>query len=725
MRRVAIAGVLTLIAATLTSTHAVSAVAVQRFVQHGDAFVDGDHTSGEWTIGNASIRYTLRATRNGPMRAVMLSVPGASSPITRPRATDATLTIDGDVIRLGAPDSGFVVESITPAEGTHFASLAVRLTSRARGLAATRYYVVYEAAPAVEMWTTVETLDEAPRTVHNLNAVEHEVGVGEVHYVTGLDTPASEGGSFTRQRRTLQPGERFMLGSPTLSSELALPLVTIERGEYRIFAGLAWSGAWSSSIDRDDDGLVLAMGLPPMSAVARPGQSIEGPHAFLGVAPAADHGDVAALTRFVRESRGGRPLPALTTFNTWFVRGINIDEEVVRRDIDYAASVGIELFQLDAGWYPRARPQNAFDFTDGLGSWRADSARFPGGLAALATYAHERNMQFGLWVEPERVALDTVGQPGLAEERYLATQDGAYQPGVANEHARDGQICLADRAAREWVTAKLFALLDEVQPDNLKWDFNRWVHCTRADHGHPVDGGNYAHTRALYEILAEVRSRYPHLTIENCSGGGHRVDFGLARLTDTAWMDDRSAPSTHVRHNLHGLLALFPASYLFSYVMPHSDEPLHGSEDLALTVRSRLPGVVGLATSLDQLSEGELNVLHQEFELARRLRSVQQDAITYVLTPQRAAAGDWEVVQQFVPESGISYLFAYGERASGSVRVHPVGVQADLTYELRSADRGTIGRLRGADVIANGLEVLEAPESAAQILVLQPLSPQP
>ena len=725
MRRAVVTHVITLVAAALTSTHAFSAVGVQRLVQRGDAFVEGDHTSAEWTIGNGSIRYSIRATRNGPMRVVMLLVPGVSSAITRPRATDATLTIDGDLIRLGAADSGFVVESVNASEGSHFVSLAVRFTSGVRGIAATRHYVVYDTAPAIELWTTIESLDGTPRVVQNLNAVEHEVGFGEVRYVSGLDTPASQGGSFTRQQRTLEPGERFMLGSPTLSSELALPLVTIERGEYRVFSGLAWSGAWSTSIDRDDDGLVLAMGLPPMSAVVRPGQPVEGPHAFLGAAPAAAQGDVAAVTRFVRESRGGRPLPALTTFNTWFVHGINIDEETVRRDIDYAAAIGIELFQLDAGWYPRARPENAFDFTDGLGSWRADSARFPSGLAALANYAHERNMQFGLWVEPERVALDTIGKPGLADESYLATQDGAYHPGTANELARDGQICLANRAARQWVTAKLIEMIDQVQPDNLKWDFNRWVHCTRADHGHPVDGGNYAHTQALYEILAEIRTRYPHITIENCSGGGHRVDFGLARLTDTAWMDDRSAPSTHVRRNLHGLLALFPASYLFSYVMPHSDEPLHGSEDLALTVRSRLPGAVGLATSLDQLSEGELNVLHQEFELARRLRSVQQDAITYVLTPQRAGAGDWEVVQQFVPESGISYLFAYGERASGSVRVHPVGVDSELTYELRSADRGTIGRLRGSDVIANGLEVLEAPESAAQILVLQPLSPQP
>lgn len=201
------------------------------------------------------------------------------------------------------------------------------------------------------------------------------------------------------------------------------------------------------------------------------------------------------------------------------------------------------------------------------------------------------------------------------------------------------------------------------------------------------------------------------------------MDFGLARLTDTAWMDDRSAPSAHVRRNLHGLLALFPASYLFSYVMPHSSEPLQGATDLPLTVRSRLPGVVGLATLLDGLTEGELNVLHQEFELAKRLREVQQDAVTYALTPQRNGDGDWEVVQQWVAESSTSYLYAFAERASGAIRVRPFGLHPEVTYELRSAERGVIGRLHGADLIANGLEIRAAPESAAQILVLAPVEP--
>jgi hypothetical protein len=698
--------------------------AVERSAEYADAFVDVDYSSGDWTIGNDAIRYSVNVTRQGTLRSVALHLAGVAEPVTVPRPSDATLTVGDDVIALGTQGSGFLVSGVSATTGSHFVSLAVRFTSNEQGLAATRYYLAYPGAAAVETWTSIETLDESPRSVRNLNALEFAVVAGDVDYVTGLDTPAQEGGAFTRRRQSVAAGSRLMLGSPTLSSELALPLIAVQAGAYRVFSGLAWSGGWSASLDRDDEQLTIAMGLPPMSAVVRPGQPVEGPHAFVGAVRGTSGAEVAPITRFVRESRAGRSFPALTTFNTWFVHGINVDEATVRRDIDYAASVGIELFQLDAGWHKRSRPEHIFDFTDGLGSWDVDAERFPSGLASLRAAAHERGLQFGIWVEPERVGLSTVGRAGMANESYLSQQDGAYRPGVANSESPDAQVCLAYGPARQWARDKLFAFLDDVRPDNLKWDVNRWVHCNRADHGHPVDGGNYEHTRALYEILAEVRARYPSMSIENCSGGGHRMDFALARLTDTAWMDDRSAPSSHVRRNLHGLLALFPSSYLFSYVMPHAEEPLRGAADLPLTVRSRMPGVLGLAASLDQLTEGEINVLNQEFELAKRLRGAQHQAITYTLTPQRSGDGDWEVLQQWIPDSGISYFFVFAERASGTIRVEPHGIQPDVTYELRSADRGVMGRISGADILARGLEILEAPESAAQVLVLEPRIPE-
>jgi hypothetical protein len=190
-------------------------------------------------------------------------------------------------------------------------------------------------------------------------------------------------------------------------------------------------------------------------------------------------------------------------------------------------------------------------------------------------------------------------------------------------------------------------------------------------------------------------------------------------------MDDRTAPSSHVRRNLAGLLSVFPAPYLFSYVMSHAEEPIQGNEDIALLVRSRMPAVVGITADLGALGERELNALHQEIELAKRLRPQQEGATTYALTPQANGSGQWEVLQQLSPVTGASLIFAFGNFASDSIRVFPREIKQDLLYELRSTDRGRLGTVRGDDLMIFGLEIRQAAESSAQVLVLEPIATNP
>jgi hypothetical protein len=155
--------------------------------------------------------------------------------------------------------------------------------------------------------------------------------------------------------------------------------------------------------------------------------------------------------------------------------------------------------------------------------------------------------------------------------------------------------------------------------------------------------------------------------------------------------------------------------------MPHPDEPVRGADDIPLLVRSRMPGMVGLAAEFADLGEREINDLYQQFSLVKSLRESQATAVTYALTPQRPQNGDWEVVQQVLPATGTSYIFAFSQGAPDTVVVSLRDMQSDRIYELRSAERGTIGRVRGADLIAQGFGITRAPESAAQVLVLEPV----
>ena len=348
--------------------------------------------------------------------------------------------------------------------------------------------------------------------------------------------------------------------------------------------------------------------------------------------------------------------------------------------------------------------------------------RFPRGLKPLGDYAHSLGLKFGIWVEPERVNLSTVGEPGVAEP-WLATTGGQYGADhgqYGSDHA--GQICLASEAARAWVMARITGFLDAVQPDYLKWDNNMWINCDRPGHGHGSTDGNFQHVRALYGVMDALRQRYPGLLIENVSGGGNRLDFGMYRYTDVAWMDDRTAPSVHVRHNVEGLGAVFPPAYLLSFLTSPSTEPLQAAPDLPLYARSRMTGVLGLCFKAADLSAADTTHLQAEVAIYKSNRATLNGATSQLLTAQaRATKGGptWDVLQETAMSGKQIILYAFQSDPSVTkINVKPSGLSAQTLYEVRSVDTGVLGVSKGADLSAQGIDIFQSRTSTAHLIVL-------
>jgi alpha-galactosidase len=693
----------------------------ERIAQLDDAFVSVDQSAGVWTIGNRNIRFSIQIERSGALSLEGLFL-ADGTPVTQGRDPDALITLDDRTMGIGVRDGPLIVESVTSSSGPFGVELLVHLRPPQGSLAVIRHYQVYPDTPVVEVWTSFAATPSQPVTTRNINAYELTVRTGAIRWLNGLDMTEEEGGPFVVRGRELGAGGVLDLGSEIVSSATTVPYFSVESDGVMFFSGLAWSGTWSTHFERIGNGLRVTVGLPNMSAVVSNPTPFDGPHALIGATWAIPGADTAAIAAALRASRGGRLYPSLTTFNTWFVYGNRISQSLVQHAMSYAERADIELFQVDAGWYPHGMTDPVFDFTSGLGSWRVDEARFPDGLGSLGDYSRIHGMKFGVWVEPERVALSTVGEPGLAKESFLATHDGRYNPGLPNTEAVDGQICLGNREAIEWAWEKVVRFVDAVRPDQLKWDYNRFMVCNRPDHGHPADGGNFAHVQGLYELLRRLRSHYPSLILENVSGGGRRLDLAMARFTDVGWMDDRTAPARHVRNNLEGLARVLPAPYLFSYVLNRDDEPIGVAGDVLLFGRSRMLGTMGVSVDFDSISEYGFGLLRQQVRLATSIRQLQSDAVTITLTPPAMQEPPWDIVEQISVSSGRALLFAFETRPGGPTRARLQRLSGDEIYEVRSVDGGVVGRFSGAQLADEGLYIEPIPYSASQVFVIEPVA---
>ncbi len=131
-------------------------------------------------------------------------------------------------------------------------------------------------------------------------------------------------------------------------------------------------------------------------------------------------------------------------------------------------------------------------------------------------------MDFGLWVEPEMVNVDS--------DLYRAHPDWVLNfPGRPRTEGRN-QLVL--NLARTDVRDHLLSVLDKLVSENdiafLKWDYNRnWTEAGWPEQPVADQQRVYVdYVRNLYYILSELRRRHPKLEIEACSGGGVASTWG-------------------------------------------------------------------------------------------------------------------------------------------------------------------------------------------------------
>jgi len=682
----------------------------------GTAFVSLDPDAQEWLIGNESIRVKFRLTPTKNLVLDQLSSPSTGRVLNTVIGPDSTVTVNG----VSAPLGGAMSWTFDGASSSPFGT-GVRLTfsflSTRAPITAERIYVAYPDSPTIEMWSTFRATSSAPVTLTNVGVWDLTMRASAIHYLRGLNQDkagAAVDDTFSLRSDALQTNAPLTLVAENRSTENYVPVVAVDAEPDEFYGGLMWSGAWGMTALRHGADVQLTAGLPLLTTAVDASHPLETPHGFVGFVRGNGSDVSEALRAFIIQGvRQGRPFDPLVTYNTWFAYGTEVDAATMMDEMVAAASLGVELFVIDAGWYLGAG--TGMDFDSGLGVWEADRGRFPDGLAVLREQAHALGMQFGLWVEPERVDLSTVGKPGLAREIWLAKRNDNYGgTGTA-------QICFASPAARQWILERLFALLDEAHPDYLKWDNNFWVNCNRSGHGHGPGDGNFAHVTGLYDVLRQIRARYPTMQIENCSQGGNRLDFGMLRYTDAAWMDDRTGPAAHVRHNLEGLMTFLPPAYLLSFVVENENEPLIDSPDLPLTMRSRMPGILGLTYIASELAQTDRDAIASEVALYKSLRAITRDASGRLLTDQATEVGgpEWDGLQELSTARGDAVIFAFqNDSAVRRVTVRPERLDPDAVYEVRGAEGMPLGRASGAALMTDGIELDASPASAAHVLLI-------
>ena len=367
---------------------------------------------------------------------------------------------------------------------------------------------------------------------------------------------------------------------------------------------LAWSGDKRTWVDRSAIGattLGTAELIAPGEVRLESGEEYCTPWTLAVWSDRGLDGVSARLHETFRRLPAHPSSPRPLTLNTWEAVYFDHDIERLTTLADLAAQVGVERFVLDDGWMT-----GRTDDTRALGDWTVDSLSWPSGLAPLVERVRAAGMQFGLWVEPEMISLDS----------DLARQHPEWIVREASDRLPESWrhqyvLDLSIDEAREYVRDALFALVDEYGIDYLKWDMNRDL----------LGGSTRAQVRSTYVLLGELRQRYPTLEIESCSSGGARIDAGILEYVQRVWPSDTNDAHDRIEI-MRWTSLLLPLEYLGSHVGSAPAHTTGRSQSLSFRLATALFGHAGIEWDLAAASPAERESLRVWATAYRELRGV-------------------------------------------------------------------------------------------------------
>ncbi len=413
-----------------------------------------------------------------------------------------------------------------------------------------------------------------------------------------------------------------------------------EHGEVYGFS-LVYSGNFEAGVESDNYNRARAyMGINSFDFnwLLQPGESFDAPEVVMVY---SDCG-IGAMSRIFhklyaeRLARGywrDRERPVL--INNWEATYFDFNEQKILDLAECAKKVGIDMVVLDDGWFGKRN-----DDKSSLGDWFEDKEKLPGGIASLSRKVKEMGLKFGLWFEPEMVSPDS--------ELYRAHPDWCLHiEGRGRSLCRNQLILdLSRDDVCEYIIGFMSSYLDSGNIDYIKWDMNRNMSEVGSAKLEPARQPEVAHRYMLnlYKILETLKTKYPNVLMEGCSGGGGRFDAGMMYYFDQYWTSDDTDAMERL-YIQHGTSTVMPSAFMAAHISGVPNHQIGRTTPMSTRAAAAMCGQFGYELDITKMSEEELAELSSQVKYYRSIRDVIHNGKMYRLeSPFCGRHTAWEYV---------------------------------------------------------------------------------
>jgi alpha-galactosidase len=455
-----------------------------------------------------------------------------------------------------------------------------------------------------------------------------------------------------------------------------------------VLAGtLGWSGNFRFLFEIDEKGsLRVISGINPFASEYSldPGKTFTTPSMIFTYSTSGRGEASRNLHRWaqnygVLDGAGSR----LTLLNNWEATGFNFDEKKLTAILEETKLLGVDLFLLDDGWFGNKYPRN--NDRAGLGDWQENKIKLPDGLGYLVKEAENRNVKFGIWIEPEMV--------NPKSELYENHPDWILKlPNRPENYYRNQLVLdLPNPEVQEFVYTVVDGMLTKYPGIAfIKWDCNRMMTNTYSPWLKDKQSHVYVdYVNSLYSILAKLRAKYPKLPIMICSGGGGRVDYGALKYFTEFWASDNTDPLERI-YIQWGYSYFFPAVAICNHVTSWGKQSLKFRTDVAMM------GKMGFDIRVSEMTEAERKFSQSAIANYKRLGDVLWHGDLYRLVSPYETN---RAVLMYVNEAkskAVLFEYTLNSRYGESFgRVKLEGLDPAKTYKIQEINVSNEGRRIG------------------------------
>ncbi|KUK15297.1 MAG: Glycoside hydrolase clan GH-D [Petrotoga mobilis] len=506
--------------------------------------------------------------------------------------------------------------------------LVIRLSDDHYSLNVNLFYKLIEEYDIIERWIEIENNSNQEINVEDMKSASLYVENDEkakLNYLAGM-----WGSEFHLRKEDINEGSKVLESRVGKTSAYLNPFFAIDysadEDHGKVYFGeLAWSGNWKIVVQkRIYERIAIIGGINDwdFSYILEPSEKINTPKFVFGF---SDEGFTKA-SQNIHHYQLDYVLPKdkahklrKVIYNSWEATTFNVNEENQKILAEKAAKIGVELFVIDDGWFGERNDDHA-----GLGDWYVNKEKFPKGLQPLISYVKSLGMDFGIWVEPEMVNPDS--------ELYREHPDWVISFPNRPKSLQRNQLMLnlAREDVKEFIIDFMDNLLTQNDIDFVKWDMNRHVFESGWMQVKPRKQREIwvKYVWNLYDIWKYLREKHPHVTFENCSSGGGRVDIGLMQYADQVWTSDNTDPFDRLEIQ-EGFSYAYAPKVMMGWVTDWG-----GKDTYPLTYRfhSSMMGSLGIGADLNKFSEQDFDLARYQVQLYKEIREIVQEGYQFRLS---------------------------------------------------------------------------------------------